>query len=116
MPRLKHKLPSYCRHKASGHAVVTIDVNLVNKVILILPGKKNGKWWQPKTKFGTRRIAIIPELEVVLQHLRQTNKKWVFETKRGTQCHASNVEKRFRQICEGLKFQKHYVVLESPGL
>jgi integrase len=25
MPRLKHKLPSYCRHKASGQAVVTID-------------------------------------------------------------------------------------------
>jgi len=25
MPRLKHKLPSYCRHKASGQAVVTVD-------------------------------------------------------------------------------------------
>jgi integrase len=25
MPRLKHKLPSYCRHKASGQAVVSID-------------------------------------------------------------------------------------------
>jgi hypothetical protein len=25
MPRLAHKLPSYCRHKASGQAVVTLD-------------------------------------------------------------------------------------------
>jgi len=86
------------------------DVDFVNKVILIRPGKKNGKWWQPKTKFSTRRIAIVPELEVILQRLRRTNKKWVFETKRGTKCHAANVEKRFRQICEQLGFQKHYVV------
>jgi len=25
MPCLKYKLPSYCHHKASGQAVVTID-------------------------------------------------------------------------------------------
>jgi hypothetical protein len=25
MPRLRFKLPSYCRHKATGQAVVTID-------------------------------------------------------------------------------------------
>ena len=86
------------------------DVDLANKVILIRPGKKNGRWWQPKTKFGTRRIAIVPELEVIFQRLRQEHKKWVFETRRGTQCHASNVEKRFRQVCEQLGFQKHYVI------
>lgn len=86
------------------------DVDLVNRVILIRPGKKNGKWWHPKTKLSTRRIAIVPELEVILQRLRQTTKRWVFETRRGTQLHAHNVEKRFRQICEQLRFQKHYVI------
>ena len=25
MPKLRNKLPSYCQHKASGQAVVTLD-------------------------------------------------------------------------------------------
>jgi len=88
------------------------DVDLVNKVLLIRAGKKNGKWWQPKTKLSIRRIAIVPDLEVILNRLRLNNRKkeWVFETKRGTQCHPHNVSKRFREICDGLSFEKHYVV------
>ncbi len=88
------------------------DVNLVQKVILIRAGKKNGRWWQPKTKLSIRRIAIVPELEVILKRLRLNNRKkeWVFETKRGTQVHPHNVAKRFREICDELGFEKHYVV------
>ncbi len=33
------------------------DVDLASKIILIRPGRKNGKFWQPKTRFGIRRIA-----------------------------------------------------------
>ena len=88
------------------------DVDLVNKVVLVRPGRKNGTWWQPKTTFGVRRIAIVPELEVILHRQRENNSKnnWVFETYRGTQCHPHNVSRRFRQICDGLGFKKRYVV------
>ena len=88
------------------------DVNLRNKVILIRPGKKNGKFWQPKTKFGVRRIAIIPELEVILNRLHAKSRKgvWVFESRRGTQSHPDSVRRQFREICDRLGFEKHYVV------
>lgn len=87
------------------------DMDWANKVIQICPGRKNGEFWRPKTKSSIRRIAIVPELEVILKRLRRTNRRnrWVFETKRGTQLHAHNVEKRFRRICEQLGFVKHYV-------
>lgn len=88
------------------------DVDFDNKVILVRPGQKGGKYWQPKTKYGIRRIAIVPELESILQRLRTTNRKgiWVFETKRGTQVYAHNVAKRFRRICKNCGFKKHFVV------
>lgn len=88
------------------------DVDLTNRIIHIRPGHKNRRFWQPKTKFSIRRVAIIPDLELILRRLRRTNRNqaWVFETRRGTQLHPHNVSKRFRQICEGLGFQKHYVV------
>jgi len=88
------------------------DVDFKNKVILIRPGSKNGEFWQPKTKHGTRRIAIVPELADILSRLRGTNRKnnWAFETKRGTRLHDCNVQKRFREICDGLKFDKRFTV------
>ena len=51
------------------------DVDLAGKVILIRPGRKNGIWWQPKNRSSIRRIAIVPELEVILNRLRANNKK-----------------------------------------
>jgi integrase len=42
------------------------DVDLTSKVILIRAGLKNSKYWRPKTKFSIRRLAIVPELEVIL--------------------------------------------------
>ncbi len=56
--------------------------------------------------------AIVPELEVILDHLCHSNRNnaWVFETRRGTQLGATNPTKRFRQICEVLGFKKHFVV------
>ena len=48
------------------------DVDFNNKVILIRPGMKNGGFWQPKTKHGIRRIAIVPELAAVLHRLKKT--------------------------------------------
>ncbi|MCK4658723.1 MAG: site-specific integrase [Phycisphaerae bacterium] len=87
------------------------DVDFENNVILIRPGMKNGIFWQPKTKHGVRRIAMVPELATIPKRLRRTNRRdlWVFETMRGTQVHAHNVEKRFRQICDQLRFEKHFV-------
>jgi len=87
------------------------DVDWSNRVIHIRPGRKNGRFWRPKTKSSIRRIALVPELEVILKRLRRINRRnlWVFETKRGTQLHAHNVEKRFRLICEHLRFEKHFV-------
>ena len=86
------------------------DVDFENKVILIRPGMKNGKFWQPKTKHGVRRIAIVPELATILHHCRQTNRKnkWVFETRRGTKVRDTTVQNRFRQICEDLGFEKSF--------
>ncbi len=51
-------------------------------------------------------------MEVILKRLRKQNRrnKWVFETKRGTQLSAGNPTKRLREICDGLGFEKHYVV------
>ncbi len=88
------------------------DVDFANKVILIRSGMKNGEFWQPKTKHGVRRIAIVSQLDPILRRLRKTNRKhaWVFESHRGTQLHASNVQKRFRDICDGLGFQKRFTV------
>jgi len=88
------------------------DVDLAGKVILIRPGRKNGIFWQPKNRSSIRRIAIVPELEVILNRLRATNKKnlWVFETKRGTQLHESNPTERLGEICQELGFQKRYVL------
>jgi len=83
-----------------------------NNVILIRSGMKNGKFWQPKTKHGNRRIAIVPELAELLRHVMQANRKnnWVFETKRVTRLHPCNVQKRFREICDGLGFEKRFTV------
>jgi len=88
------------------------DVDFENKVILIRPGNKNGKFWQPKTKHGVRRIAIVPELVTILHHCRQTNRKnkWVFETRRGTKLRDTTVQNRFRQICDDLGFERRFTV------
>lgn len=88
------------------------DVVWDSGVILIRPGTKNGTFWTPKTKHGNRRIAIVPELLEILHRLKQSNRKnhWVFETKRGTRLHPCNVQKRFRDICDGLKFEKRFTV------
>ncbi len=88
------------------------DVDLAGRVILIRPGRKNGILWQPKSRASIRRIAIVPELEVILNRLRATNRSnlWVFETKRGTQLHESNPTERLGEICQELKFEKRYVL------
>ncbi len=88
------------------------DVDLAGKIILIRHGMKNGIRWQPKTRSSVRRIAIVPELEVILKRLRKQNRKnkWVFETRRGTQLSADNPTKRLGEICDGLGFEKHYVL------
>ena len=64
------------------------------------------------TLTSVRRIAIVPELAEILRRLKQTNRKsnWVFETKRGTRLHPCNVQKRFREICDGLGFNKRFTV------
>ncbi len=56
------------------------DVDFANKVILIRPGRKGGRYWRPKTKFSVRRIAIVPEFMVILERLRgeSRNGLWVF--------------------------------------
>jgi len=88
------------------------DVDLANKVLLIRPGIKNGTSWQPKSRSSTRRIAIVPELEVILNRLHQTNKKnlWVFETRRGTQLSDTNPTQRLGEICQELGLENHYVL------
>jgi len=88
------------------------NIDLISKVILIRPGHKNGIHWRPKTRSSILRIAIVPELEVILDHLRHSNRNnaWIFETHRGTQLGSTNPTKRFRQICEVLGFKKHFVV------
>ena len=88
------------------------DVNFEHQVILIRSGLKNGTFWQPKTKHGNRRIAVVPELATILHRQKETNRRneWVFETKRGTQLHPCNVQKRFREICDGLAFEKRFTV------
>ncbi|MBI5764787.1 MAG: site-specific integrase [Planctomycetes bacterium] len=88
------------------------DVDLENKVIQVRPGRKNGIYWQPKTKSSIRRVPIVPQLEPILHRLREMSRKklWVFETRRGTQLNPSNASKRFREICDGLGFKKHFVV------
>ena len=84
----------------------------MNKVILIRPGHKNGKYWQPKSKASVRRIAIVDDLEVVLNRLQRTNhhNRWVFETRQGTQLSEGHPTKRLGEICEELGFENHYVL------
>ncbi len=86
------------------------DVDFENKVILIRAGMKNGEFWQPKTKHGNRRIALVPELATILNRCRQANRKnkWVFETRRGTKLRATTVQDRFRHICGDLGFEKRF--------
>jgi integrase len=88
------------------------DVDRTNKVILIRPGHKNGIHWQPKSRSSIRRIAMVPELEVILNRLRQTNKKnlWVFETRRGSQLGDTNPTQRLGEGCRELGFANHYVL------
>jgi integrase len=88
------------------------DVDLEKKVILIRPGQKNGTYWQPKTRASIRRIAIVPQLEVVL--LRQRSKSrhglWVFESRRGTQISLWRPTQRLGEICQELGFENRYVL------
>jgi len=88
------------------------DVDLVNKIIRIRKGYKNGTWWEPKTRSSGRRIPIVPQMEVILNRLRQTNKKnlWVFETRRGTQLGDTGPTQRLGEICRRLGLRKRYVL------
>ena len=88
------------------------DVDLDNSIILIRPGRKNGILWQPKTKSSIRRIPIVPQLRDILLKQREMNRRnrWVFESRRGTQLNPHSATARFRQICDSLGFEKHYVV------
>ncbi len=88
------------------------DVDLNSQIIKIQAGVKNGLHWQPKTKASNRRIPIVPELLSILEQLRSNNRRdqWVFESKRGTQLQPCNVQKRFRAICDSLKFEQRFTV------
>jgi integrase len=88
------------------------DVDLTSKIILIRPGHKNGRYWQPKSKASIRRIPIVPELKDVLDRLRRSNRhnRWVFETRRGTQLSENNPTDRLGEICEMLGFKERYVL------
>ena len=88
------------------------DVDFDNKVILIRPGKKNGVFWQPKTRASIRRIAIIPQLEQILSRLRDNsrNNLWVFESRRGTQMSLGPPTQRLGQICDELGFKRRFVL------
>jgi len=86
------------------------DVDWANQVIRIRPGVKNGTFWRPKTKSSIRCIAMVPELEEILKRAHRTNRRnrWVFESKCGTKFYSTNAEKRFREICNDLGFEKHF--------
>ncbi len=88
------------------------DVDLANSVILIRPGRKNGTLWLPKTKSSIRRIPVVPELRAILEQQRKVNRhnRWVFESRRGTQLSPNSPSARFREICDSIGFEKHYVV------
>jgi integrase len=88
------------------------DVDLDSSIILIRPGRKNDILWQPKTKSSIRRIPIVPQLRDILLRQREMNRRnrWVFESRRGTQLNPHSATARFREICDGLGFEKHYVV------
>jgi integrase len=88
------------------------DVDFTNKVILVRPGRKGGRYWRPKTKFSVRRIAIVPEFMVILERLRAKSRSglWVFESRRGTQVGVNTPTARLGEICEELGFAKHYVL------
>jgi len=88
------------------------DIDFERKVILIRPSWKNSMFWEPKTQSSIRRVPIVPELEKILIHQRETNRRnlWVFETYRGTQLSWHHPTTRFRQICDALGFKKRYVV------
>jgi integrase len=88
------------------------DVDFDNSVILIRPAWKNGILWLPKTRSSARRIPIVPDLRPILEEQRETNRHnhWVFETRRGTQLSPHSPTARFRAICDGIGFEKHYVV------
>ncbi len=88
------------------------DVDFSNKVIHVRSGRKNGIYWQPKTKSSIRRVPIIPPLEAILSRLLEKSRKklWVFESRRGTQLSQNNPSLRFREICDHLGFKKHFVV------
>lgn len=88
------------------------DVDLANSVILIRPGRKNGTFWQPKTRSSIRRIPIVPNLKTILTQQREINRRnrWVFETRRGTQLSPNSPTARFREICDKIGFEKHFVV------
>ncbi len=88
------------------------DVDFERHVLLIRPGTKNGNYWKPKTKSSIRRIAMVPDLESILRHLRATNKRklWVFESRRRFQVSENHPTMAFRRICDGLGFKQHYVI------
>lgn len=83
-----------------------------NSIILIRPGRKNGILWQPKTKSSIRRAPIVPQLREILLQQRESNRRnlWVFETRRGTQLSPNSPTDRFREICDEIGFEKHFVV------
>jgi len=88
------------------------DVDLGNKVLLIRPGQKNGKYWQPKTQASIRRIAVVPHLEEIFVRLRASsrNRQWVFESRRGTQMSPWRPTQRLGEICDELGFKQRYVL------
>lgn len=88
------------------------DVDLKQLVILVRPGKKNGRHWQPKTRASIRRIAIVPQLAKILTRLRHAsrNKLWVFESRRGTQMSLFRPTQRLGEICDELGFKQRYVL------
>ena len=88
------------------------DIDVANSVIQVRPGRKNGAFWQPKTKSSVRRIPIVPTMRTVLDQQREINRRnrWVFETRRGTQLSPNCPMARFREICDSIGFEKHFVV------
>lgn len=88
------------------------DVDFDRSVFLIRPGRKNGIFWQPKTRQSIRRVPIVPELRAILLQLRASSRRdhWVFETRRGTQLSSCHPTLRFRAICNNLGFEKRYVL------
>ncbi len=57
-------------------------------------------------------MVAVPELAEILRRVKGNNRKnnWVFDTKRGTRLQPCNVQKRFREICDGLGFERRFTV------